>query len=376
MEDLSLYVHIPFCKSKCYYCDFNSYSNKEHIQHQYIDSLIGEMDQRVSVLENYKIRSIYIGGGTPTYLSLESLEKLLVNLKKYTGPEVEYSCEANPGTLTKEKLLLLRDGGVNRLSIGLQSWNNSILKKLGRIHTVEGFIENYNLARTLGFKNINVDLMFSIQGQTLDDLSNTLDNVIALQPEHISCYSLIIEEGTLFYEMVQNGQLCEMDEDYDRAMYYLACKKLKDSGYIRYEISNFAKPGFECRHNITYWDTEDYLGLGAGAHSLIRGARFSNEPLPERYIQNIKESKSPVSWKEELSLDDRISEFMFMGLRMTKGVSFQSFKERFKSEMMDVFGKQIDKMSKNGLLDIKEGRIMLTDLGVDLSNQVFVEFVN
>lgn len=375
MKELGLYIHIPFCKSKCYYCDFNSYSGKEHMQEEYVDSLIKEMESRSSVLGSCSIKSIYIGGGTPTFLNLHAMGKLLSYLKKYAGGGIEYTCEANPGTLTSDKLLLMRDNGVNRISIGLQSWDDRILKKLGRIHCYSDFLNSYNQARRAGFDNVSIDLMFSIQGQSLEDFENSIDNVISIGPEHISCYSLIIEEGTPFYKQFEDGALKEIDEDTDRSMYYMASRKLKDSGYFRYEISNYAKLGYESKHNIIYWKTGDYLGVGAGAHSCIENVRFSNIKSPEKYIGMLNSSKLPLYSREELSELDRISEFMFMGLRMTEGVDFLDFKKRFNKDLFDVYANEINTLETKGLIKLRQNALMLTDLGVDLSNQVFVEFL-
>lgn len=375
MEDLGLYIHIPFCKSKCYYCDFNSYSGKEDIQDVYVDCLIEEIKRRSDLMDGYNLKTIFIGGGTPTYLNLNAIERLLLFLKDYAKDDVEYTCEANPGTLSAEKLKLMKENGINRLSIGLQSWNDRILKLLGRIHSVDEFIENYNQARRLGFNNINVDIMFSFEGQNKEDLESTLDNLINIKPEHISCYSLIIEEGTVFNELYKAGKLKEIDEDTDREMYYMVNRKLEDAGYVHYEISNYAKPGFECRHNIAYWKTIDYLGAGAGAHSLIRGTRFSNETVPEKYISSIIKGNLPVSVKNLLSVDDMMSEYMFMGLRMIEGIDIEEFYKRFGTDIYNVYGDQIKYLIQNGLLMVNKNRLRLTVRGVDLSNQVFVEFI-
>jgi putative oxygen-independent coproporphyrinogen III oxidase len=361
--------------SKCYYCDFNSYSGRENIQDEYVDCIIREMKMRSRVFKENKIGSVFIGGGTPTYLNLNAMARLTDFLSGYISPETEYTWEANPGTLTPEKLRVLKNGGVNRLSIGLQSWSDEILKKIGRIHTLQDFLINYNEARKIGFNNINIDIMFSIQGQTIQLLDDTLTNVISLNPEHISCYGLIIEEGTPFGDWVKDGKLTEVDEDTDREMYYLANRKLEGAGYKRYEISNFAKPKYECRHNITYWRTDDYIGIGAGAHSLLNGMRFSNELLPEAYIKRIKDNEFPVCWEEQLTLKDRISEFMFMGLRMNEGISTAEFRLRFGIDIMEVYGRQIEQLKDKKLLYGDGERLVLTDFGVDISNQVFVEFV-
>lgn len=375
MKEMGLYIHIPFCKSKCFYCDFNSYSDKEYMQDEYISCVIKEIELRYSILEDYTIKSIFIGGGTPTYLNLNAMEKLLSYLRQFTCDNIEYTCEANPGTLTYEKLCMLKNYGVNRLSIGLQSWDNAILKSLGRIHSNQDFLDNFKLARALGFHNINVDLMFSIHGQTVENFKNTLDNVIALSPEHISCYGLILEQGTPFWEQYKCGLLEEVNEDVDREMYYAATEKLEKNGYNRYEISNYAREGYECIHNIIYWRTRPYLGVGAGAHSFIGSARFSNDLNPDVYIKKLLNSNLPVVNKEVLSRDDMISEFMFMGLRMTEGIQLDDFKYRFQNGLFELFDTEINRLIRNDLLKLKDGRLMLTELGIDLSNQVFVEFL-
>lgn len=375
MDSLGLYIHIPFCKSKCFYCDFNSYSNKEYMMDEYVNCLNTEIYKRVPVIDEYHVKSIYIGGGTPTYLNLKAMETMLAALNKYITDDVEFTCEANPGTLTREKLKLLKDFGVNRLSMGLQSCSDNILKGLGRIHKFGDFLENYNTAREVGFRNINVDLMFSIQGQTLEDLEDTLDKVISINPEHISCYSLIIEEGTRFYEQYQQGALKEIDEELDREMYYLASEKLNNAGIKRYEISNYAKPGYECRHNIIYWKTKPYLGLGAGAHSYIKNRRFFNELMPEKYIDIINNDMLPVAHEDILSCEEMMTEYMFMGLRMVEGISIEEFKTRFGQDVYNIYGSQIERMIKAGLIKPGNGRLMLTGRGIDLSNQVFVEFI-
>ncbi|KPU44128.1 oxygen-independent coproporphyrinogen-III oxidase-like protein YqeR [Oxobacter pfennigii] len=375
MKELGLYIHIPFCKSKCYYCDFNSYSGKESIQNEYIKCLIEETEKNLPLIKQYDIKSIYIGGGTPTYLNLDSLKMLLSYLKQFVSADIEYTLEANPGTLSEDKLKLMKRNGINRLSMGLQSFDDSLLKKIGRIHKSGDFIHNYNLARGLGFDNINMDLMFAIPGQSMDSFLNTLNEAIKLKPEHVSCYSLIIEEGTALYEDYKKGHIKETDEDNDRNMYHLAISKLKSAGYEQYEISNFSLPDFESRHNIIYWKCNEYLGLGAGAHSFINGTRFSNILKPEEYIKKINEGHSPRFEYNELTLRDRVQEFMFMGLRMNEGVSYDEFHERFKQDMKKVYGDKIKKLINSGLLKEEGRKISLTEFGRDVSNQVFVEFI-
>lgn len=382
MKDIGIYIHIPFCMAKCNYCDFNSYSNMEYMEEFYVDALIKEMKQRFLNLDSqYNIKSIYIGGGTPTYLNYENLKKLLIFLNKFYKDGIEYTCEANPGTLSYEKLWLLKEYGVNRLSIGLQSLDNNILKYLGRVHSFEDFMENYKVAREVGFENINVDLMFSIQGQTIDDFANGLKFICDLNPEHISCYGLIIEENTAFGRLYKSGKLQVIDEDTDYKMYKTAISILKDKGYIRYEISNYAKAGFESTHNIIYWKTKEYIGFGAGAHSYIDGLRFSNDLSIKKYIEKIDEGRLPTCFEEKLSIKEEMAEFMFMGLRMMEGVELLDFKKRFGIDIMSVYGKQIEEMIKKDLaiiyndIDKKSLMLKLSDKGIDISNSVFIEFI-
>lgn len=375
MKDLSLYFHIPFCKLKCNYCDFNSYGNKEDIQEEYILCLIKEFKKRLELINKYNINTVFIGGGTPTYLNSYCLEMLLSSIKKNISTQIEFTCEANPGTLDIEKLNILKRYGVNRLSIGLQSFDDDILKFLGRIHTSYEFTKNYFAAREVGFNNINIDLIFSIPGQSNESFINTIKEVVELKPEHISCYSLIIEEGTKFYNMVKNNTIKEVDDNTDREMYYSAVDLFGKYNYKQYEISNFAKTGFECMHNITYWSCREYIGIGAGAHSYIDNLRFSNEKIPEKYMSEIKLDKLPIATEEILSLDDKISEFMFMGLRMIKGIDIKEFKYRFNIDVTELYKKQIKKLIEQKLIIVDDKRIYLTKKGIDLSNIVFLEFL-
>lgn len=331
------------------------------------------MNEYAADFYGMKVKSIFIGGGTPSVLPPKLLGRIMdtVMSKFDVDSDAEISIEANPGTLDAKKLTEMNSMYFNRLSMGLQAWQDRLLKGIGRIHTADEFETNFLQARDAGFKNINVDLMFALPGQTLDDWQETIEHVLKLRPEHISAYSLIIEEGTPFYDMYEKGIIRETDEVLDRKMYYLVNEMLSDKGYGRYEISNFAKPGFECRHNIVYWRTEEYRGFGLGAHSYVGGERFHNTCDFKKYVsfEGLNEDR------EILTEDEKQEEFMFMGLRMTEGISENVFKERFKKSIYDVYSKEIRELIQEKLLVSKDERLYLTDRGVDVSNQVFEKFI-
>ncbi len=323
-KEVSLYIHIPFCMQKCSYCDFTSYSKKEDLMMEYVKALSKEI---VNNTKNKIIKTIFIGGGTPTYLSLEALNILKNTLKTIDKKEnIEFTVEGNPGTFTEKKLKLLKSMGVNRLSIGLQSSKNSLLKTLGRIHSFEDFAHSFKMARKEGFNNINVDLMFALPNQSLDDWKETLLTVVGLSPEHLSCYSLIIEEGTNFYNLYKNSLLKLPKEEEEREMYEYCIDFLKERGYLQYEISNFANPNKECRHNLVYWDLEDYIGCGVGAHSYVNNQRYENTSSIETYIKEINSNNLNQINFHINSQKENMEEFMFMGLRKTKGICIDDFR--------------------------------------------------
>ncbi|HAZ37218.1 MAG TPA: oxygen-independent coproporphyrinogen III oxidase [Clostridiaceae bacterium] len=364
----SLYVHIPFCIKKCLYCDFNSYSNMWSYEDKYIDALLKEADK----IEEKSFNTIFVGGGTPTTLSLYNLERLLKKLSKYSPKE--FTFEGNPGTIDIEKLKLLKYYGVNRLSIGLQAWQNNLLKSLGRIHDLDSFLKTYNEAIKVGFDNINIDLMFAIPDQSMDDWVCTLKNVVKLNPQHLSCYSLIIEEGTPFFKLYNENKLKLVDEDTDREMYYFTKDYLSKNGFKQYEISNFAKHNKECKHNITYWMDEEYIGIGAGAHSYSKGYRYNNYPNVPEYIDATQKGNA-IQNKVKVTVKDELEEFMFMGLRMTDGILKKRFKDRFKKDIYDVYGSELCELKKLGLLIEDNNYIKLSNYGVDVSNKVFEYFI-
>jgi len=378
MKKIGLYIHIPFCRSKCFYCDFNSFPGKEHLIPSYFEALKEEIGQYGRSLENCHIGSVFIGGGTPSLVEARWIYELMnVCYHRFNMNEgAEVSIEANPGTLAYEKLMLYKAMGINRLSIGLQAWQDRLLKSLGRIHTIDEFVGNYKLARKAGFRNINVDLIFGLPGQTLNDWTRTVLNTIKLEPEHISCYSLKIEDGTEFAKRLETGELAPADDELDRRMYYFAVERLEECGYRHYEISNFAKPGYVCRHNIIYWKAEEYLGVGAGAHSYLNGRRFNNICRVEDYISAVLYGQfSPIENEQLIDKGEEMSEFMMLGFRLTDGVSEDEFNDRFGCDAFSIFGRQLEKLLKKQLIEVGGGRIKLSVLGLDMANQVFMEFV-
>lgn len=401
-ENIGVYIHIPFCQSKCDYCDFLSFSNKQEEQwNKYIDTLIG---LELQFGHSPPIDTIYIGGGTPTVLPTFLLQKLLKALP-ITLPNAEITCEANPGTLSKEKIAALSDGGVNRISLGLQAWQSHLLQNIGRttdypgLRTVHStptcqetdhyqkiFLENFKILRDYGFNNINVDIMFALPGQTLADWEETLKKVADLQPEHISAYGLTFEEETPLTLRLKKGcsgydeeayeELLKSFEEIDRQMYHLCKSFLQERGYIQYEISNFCKPGYESRHNIKYWTRKHYVGCGLGAHS-FEGNRWSNTTNFQQYLdadhlENIQIYDTNYA---DTSKSDAMAEFMFLGLRMTKGVSENIFLENFGQSIFETYGPWITKMIDDGLLQKHNSHIFLTDLGMDLANVVMAGFL-
>lgn len=372
MKTLGLYIHIPFCKAKCGYCDFNSYSGKEELIEPYFSALMKEIE---TTAEKYPlpVDTIYFGGGTPTYVETKyvcvALEKITELFEQCSKCEISIEC--NPGTIGFEGLKNLRNAGFNRLSIGLQSADNKCLKSLGRIHIFEDFSECFKNARNAGFENISLDLMYGLPDQTMQEWKSTLECATAFGTEHISCYSLKIEEGTPFSKINLNLP----DDDAEADMYEMAVTYLGDCGYSRYEISNFAKDGFESRHNLKYWLCDDFVGLGAGAFSCADGVRFSNCSDIYEYIKKINNCGSATEEKEILSDFDKMSEFVFLGLRLKEGISEVEFKNRFGTEIDKVFGKEIEKYRKMGFLIRENGNIHFSDDGFFVSNAILSDFV-
>lgn len=370
-----IYIHIPFCKRKCYYCDFNSYANKEESFKPFKEAIIKEIKNRKELLKDL-ITSIYIGGGTPNVLPPFYIEEILNEIYKYydISKDAEISIELNPGLINDEKLKIYKEIGINRVSIGLQAWQDKLLKKIGRIHTIRDFIGNYDMT-TKYFNNINIDIMYALPDQTFDDFKETLSNVVALKPTHISCYGLILEEGTVLYKLYEDNKIKPVDDEFEMMMYHYGIDFLKDNGYEHYEISNYALPGYECQHNLLYWKDLQYIGFGPGAYSFVDNSRCGNVKDIKEYIEMIDKTGTAIKDIDVLDEKDKMSEYMFLGLRMMSGVYDRDFKSRFGKSMFSVFKDAIDKNIELNLL-IREGdNIRLTQRGVDVSNNVFEDFL-
>ena len=373
MKEISLYIHIPFCKQKCFYCDFPSYAGKEKFKAEYIEALVKEIEKRC---KDYIIKTIFIGGGTPSYLEVNEIEKLLKAINKLNlHKDIEFSMECNPGVLFREKLEAMKAGGVNRISFGLQTTKNNLLKEVGRIHSYEEFLENFNLAKEVGFNNINVDIMYGLPNQKIEDWKETLETICKIQPTHISAYSLIIEEGTVFYDLYQKDLLKLPTEDMEREMDKLTKEVLKENGYHQYEISNYSLGRKECEHNKVYWKLKDYIGVGTSSSSYIGGVRIKNIDDIEEYIKRINKDEEVCEEEYINSIEDDMEEFIFMGLRMNEGINTKEFEERFNKSLESIYIKVLEKNIENGLLEIKNERMYLTSKGMEFSNQVMAEFI-
>jgi putative coproporphyrinogen dehydrogenase len=374
MRDLGIYMHIPFCKRKCAYCDFISFSDKTELIEKYVLALEKEIDKCNINKDNYKIKTIYFGGGTPSFIESKYIVEILESAKRKfnISKTAEITIEINPGTITEEKLKDYYEAGINRISFGLQSTNSELLELVGRIHSYSSFIEGYKLARKVGFKNINVDLMIGLPVQTVKDVQIDLERIIELNPEHISVYSLIVEEGTRIEEKIKNKELYLPPEELERKMYWEVKKQLEKAGYVHYEISNFAKPGYESKHNLSCWNQEEYLGFGIAAHSYFNGERYSNTEDFDKYFEHPEDSKII---HEKQTQEDKQREFMLLGLRKIEGVKISDFKNKFIENPIYLYRESLSKLVTQGLIEIDIDNIKLTDRGVDLANLVWEEFV-
>ena len=375
MKEIGIYIHIPFCIKKCEYCDFVSYCNKEKYVPQYINALKKEIKNNIN--KEYKITTIYIGGGTPSSIEENYIADIIETIKLNMNDEnlkefknVEVTIEVNPGTVTEKKLETYKEIGINRLSIGLQETHDELLKSIGRIHTYEEFLKTYNLARKIGLNNINVDLMIALPNQTIQDIKENLEKIIKLNPEHISVYSLILEEGTPFYNKYNENKIKLPDEKLERNMYWYVKNTLENNGYIHYEISNFSKKGFESKHNMNCWNQEEYFGFGVAAHSYNNKTRYSNTNSIEEYIKG-----SNKIIHEKQTLEDMQKEYMLLGLRKIEGINIQKFKNKFAQNPIFIFKEQLSKLVDEELIIVDGNEIKLTNKGLDLANIVWEEFV-
>ena len=374
-KEIGIYVHIPFCKRKCDYCDFISYSNKDSKIQEYIEAVKKEIELQKIKSE---ITTIYVGGGTPSYIESKYIKEIIEEIKnKNVSNDAEITIEINPGTVTLEKLRDYKECGINRLSIGLQTTQNNLLKQIGRIHDFEQFVETYKMARKEGFKNINIDLMLGLPNQRIKDLKESLEKVIELQPEHISVYSLIIEEGTPICNKIEKGDLELPEEDLERNMYWYVKNTLELNGYKHYEISNFARNGYESKHNLNCWNQKEYIGIGLAAHSYRDITRYSNTEQMGEYIRNVKNQNLERNRiiHEIQKEDDTKKEYMILGLRQIDGIKISEFKEKFGDNPIYLFRNELKKLSDENLINVDEDNIKLTNKGIDFANLVWEEFV-
>lgn len=386
-KQIGLYIHIPFCKQKCSYCDFCSYANKESFIKRYIQCVLKEI---IEVGNNNKIdfengkddlflvKTIYIGGGTPSLIDSKYIVQIIEDIKLNfeIDEKTEITIEVNPGTVTLEKLEDYNKVGINRLSIGLQSTHEHLLKEIGRIHTYLDFLDTFRFAREAGFENINVDLMIGLPNQTLEEVKDSIEEIVSMEPEHISVYSLILEENTPLFKKVEEG-LELPNEDLERKMYWAVKQTLEQNNYIHYEISNFAKKGYESKHNLDCWNQKEYIGFGIAAHSYTNGIRYSNIENIEQYIKNYDEDKTEENlvFHEKQDMEAMQKEYMLLGLRKIDGVSIQEFKIKFVANPVFLYHSELEKLVNEELLEIDGDMIKLTNKGLDLANIVWEEFV-
>lgn len=378
MKELGIYIHIPFCIQKCYYCDFISYANKEEKIEAYIQALKKEIEEESKQKEG-EVTTIYFGGGTPSLLKSNHIQEVIETIRRHykVVETAEITIEVNPGTVKEEALKEYKQMGINRLSIGLQSTKNKLLKQIGRIHTYEEFLTCYELARKAGFRNINVDLMLGLPNQTLQDVMESVQEVIQLEPEHISLYSLILEENTPLQAMIEKKIYSLPEEELERKMYWRTKQLLEKNKYHHYEISNFAKEGYESKHNVNCWSQKEYLGFGIAAHSYFNHKRYCNTDSIEEYIENLEQNKierNRTIWEIQ-SQEEKKKEYMLLGLRKIEGVSIQEFKNQFIENPLYTFHKELEKLVNEELIEVNLDQIQLTNKGLDFANLVWEEFI-
>ena len=388
MKEIGIYVHIPFFSSKCFYCDFNSFANKGGYIEKYVKCLQKEIKNvgdrvRLNSNGNYAelpiAKTLYIGGGTPSFIDAKYIEQIMDTIQTNfeIDKNIEATIEVNPGTVTLEKLQKYREIGINRLSIGLQTSNDDLLKLIGRIHNFEQFLQTVNLAKLAGFTNINVDIMIGLPNQTIYDVEDTLNKIIKLDVTHISVYSLIVEEGTKIEKLLNDGTLKLPDEEIERYMYWFAKRKLEENGYIHYEISNFAKIPYRSKHNLDCWNQKEYIGFGVSASSYEEGVRYRNKDEIEEYIKNIEadEERKNVIIDEKQDKQTMMNEYMILGLRKINGININEFRRKFEVSPLYKYNKELTKLVREGLINIDTNNIRLSKKGLDLANLVWEEFI-
>lgn len=377
MKDIGIYVHIPFCKSKCFYCDFTSFANCEEIINEYIQCLKLELIKKADL--KYNVNTIYIGGGTPSYINAKYIEEIINTVKTHYNviDNAEITIEVNPGSADKRKLERYYQAGINRLSVGLQTSNNKILKLIGRIHTYEQYVKTVQLAKKTGFTNINSDIIIGLPEQTIYDVEDTINKLLELDLTHISIYSLIIEENTKIEKMINDGMVKLPDEEIERYMYWFAKRKLEKNGYIHYEISNFSKPGYMSKHNMDCWKQKEYLGFGVSASSYENKKRYSNTNSIKKYIKNINMNKleNNINVEEKQTISDQRNEYMILGLRKLSGINIDEFVKKFSRSPLVIYRKQIENLLAKDLITIDINSIKLSKKGLDFANIVWEEFI-
>lgn len=374
----AVYFHIPFCANKCFYCDFTAYVVEGQPVDDYLSAIDHEMRLSVEQVPPEEIEAIFVGGGTPTVLSLKQMKQFLTSIRQYFPnwtKDIEFTMEANPGTTSPELLQVMREGGVNRISFGAQTFRPELLKEIGRIHGVEEIVSSVELARSAGFDNLSLDLMFGLPNQRIKDVHDTLEQAVALKPDHFSAYSLKVEEGTLFHYLYERKELPLPSEEEELEMYQLTRSFLQSHNYHQYEVSNFAKEGRESRHNKTYWLNEEYYGIGAGAHGYMNKVRHANVKGIKEYISRIHKSKRPIAESYLVNQMEEIENFMILGLRLMQGVNKNTFRKKYQKELNDVFGHVIDPWMEKGLLRWKGDFLVLTEQGLIFGNEVFASFL-
>lgn len=377
MKNLGIYVHIPFCERKCNYCDFYSLVKSDEVEQRFITALLEEIKSYRNISESYVVDTIFLGGGTPSYLKPENIGLILDEIKNNfcLSNDAEITMEANPNTITKENVIKYKQYGINRMSVGIQSLDNNVLKSIGRLHNSDEALNALGVIKEAGIDNINADVMFNIPGQTVECIVDTLNKIISMDVKHISFYSLKLEEGTPMYKMEEKGLIHMVDDEDERGMYYAGRDVMENKGFLQYEISNFSKIGYECKHNIKYWTGGDYIGFGPFAHSCFNDKRYNNLSDIKLYCDNINNPHIYRQLNEVLTRDSKIFEYIMLRLRMNKGINFEDFKNQFNEDFKVKYGGQLNKLEDYGLIILDDTSIRLSKKGMDVSNFVFEEFL-